>query len=76
MGTHDKSRDRTPTPGTTTPTGETGTFGQTDKDWQSDRSKDRDQGTTGMEQGDQTRPAQPDGTRPLERDQGTQNQKR
>jgi hypothetical protein len=46
----------------------TGQGGKTGRDWT--------QGSTDKEQGDQTRPAQPSGTTPLERDQGQKNQKR
>jgi hypothetical protein len=61
--------------GQTSDYGQSGNEGQTG-DAQSQTGQDWDQGTTGMEQGDRTDPAQPDGTRPLERDLGTENQNR
>lgn len=44
--------------------------------WDKDKTQDWEKGTPGMEQGDQTKPPQPDGTTPLERDQRPINQSR
>jgi hypothetical protein len=68
VGTQDKDKDKAKD-----------RMGGTGQDWQpgqQDRPRDWDQETTDLEQGDQTRPAQPDGTTPLERDQQPMNQKR
>jgi hypothetical protein len=77
VGQRDKDRDRTHQTGTEqTGSGRpgTGTTGTTDQDWQHDPKEDRKGSTTDMEQGDRTGPAQPDGTRPLERDKQPINQ--
>ena len=47
-----------------------------DPQWRPDRPQGGDQTTRDMEQGDLTRPGQPSGTTPLERDQLPENQKR
>lgn len=88
MGHQDKDQDRMHQTGTQSgQTGQTGTgqsgqtgtqTGQTGQGgtWQQDRPQDWKQGGKDMEQGDKTRPAQPDGTKPLERDQQPMNQNR
>lgn len=70
MGHHDKTHDQTRQ--TETQPGQTGQ----DQTWKGDRPQDRDTDTAGMTQGHMTDPAQPDGTKPLERDQQPTNQKR
>ncbi len=70
MGHHDKTPDQTRQ--TDTQTRQTGQ----DQTWKQDRSQDWDADSSGMTQGKETDPAQPDGTRPLERDQAPMNQKR
>jgi hypothetical protein len=69
VGHHDKTPDQTRQ--TDTQTGQTGQ----DQTWKQDRSQDFDR-DSGMTQGKETDPAQPDGTRPLERDQAPMDQKR
>jgi hypothetical protein len=46
------------------------------KDWDKDKPQDWDKENAAMERGDQTTPPQPDGTKPLERDQRPINQSR
>ena len=60
MGQQEKTHDQTRQASTQT--------GQTTQDdnWKQDRPQDWNRDTTGMTQGDQTDPAQPDGTTPLE----------
>lgn len=70
MGQHDKTRDQTGQTGT-----QTGGTNQ-DQAWKHDRPQDGNRDTTGMTQGDKTDPAQPDGTKPLERDRQPMDQNR
>jgi hypothetical protein len=60
------------------PTGEPGEADKPGQDqtWNQDRPRDWERATTELERGDKTRPAQPDGTTPLERDMQQANQKR
>jgi hypothetical protein len=46
------------------------------QDWDKDKPQDWDKENPGMERGDQTKPPQPEGTTPLERDQRPINQSR
>lgn len=70
MGTQDKAHDQTRQTGTQT--------GQTDQQhaWNQDRPQHWEPDTTGMTKGDKTDPAQPDGTKPLERDRQPMDQNR
>jgi hypothetical protein len=70
VGHHDKTHGQTGQTGT-----RTGQTGQ-DQTWKQDRPQDWDSDTSGMTQDAKTDPAQPDGTRPLERDQQPMDQKR
>jgi hypothetical protein len=70
VGHHDKTHDQTGQTGT-----KTGQTGQ-EQSWKQDRSQDWETETGGMTRGDRTDPAQPDGTRPLERDRQPIDQKR
>jgi hypothetical protein len=70
VGHQDKTQDQTRQ--TSTQAGETGH----DQTWKQDRPQDWDRDTTGMTQGHKTDPAQPDGTKPLERDQQPMDQNR
>jgi hypothetical protein len=70
VGHQDKNHEQTRQTGPQT--GQTGQH----QPWKQDRSQDWDTDTSGMTQGHQTDPAQPDGTKPLERDQQPTNQNR
>ena len=70
MGPQDKTHEQTRQ--TRPQTGETGQ----DQTWKQDRSQDWDTDSSGMTKGHQTDRAQPDGTKPLERDQQPMDQNR
>ena len=72
MGDEDRERMRE----TGKQPGQPGQPGARQSTWDPDGPRDWEQGTTDLEQGDMTRPAQPDGTTPLERDMPLKNQKR